>query len=334
MDIAQGSGQGALEALRLLGDGAVSDPEASGILIDALYSKNQMKMQTASWALASMGSDEGKHALLSAMQSDDKRLARMAAESASQLGSTPEVMDALEALATGEDKQLKAIALQQLINSGSDHANQLVVDSIKEGEEGAEYLITSAIMSGGAGTEQVISEAARSESPATRAALANALSMRGGDQESLQLLNTLSRDDDATVKHSAIYAMASVGSKESMDRLIEMASSGDKDTRQVALSAVGNTGDERATPLIADALRSGDSDLARNAIYSAYNAGPEVDDALLSLAQNEDTDLYLRQQAVEALVNRGADVSESTLEELQELTKASPQFGHEGLHEF
>jgi HEAT repeat protein len=245
------------------------------------------------------------------------------------------VSEALHALATGDDKELKAIALQQLISSGAEQASELVVDSIKNGDQGSEYLITSAIMSGGRGSEEVIHEAAQSKSPATRAALANALSMRGGDQESIELLHTLSRDDDASVKHSAIYAMANVGSKESMDRLIEMASNGDKETRQVALSAVGNSGDARATPLIADALRSGDDDLARNAIYSAYNAGPEVDDALLSLAENGDTDMYLRQQAVEALVNRGADVNESTLEELKELTQANDPHGHHfGIHEF
>ncbi len=318
MEIARGSGHSALDALRILGNGANHSAEGTGVLIDALYSKNQMKMQAASWALASDGSEDGRAALVAAMQSDDVRLARLATDAVGQLGGTPEVTETLQDLAkNAKDPQVKAAALQQLVSSGSEGAGLYVVEAINNGDAGADYLISSVIMSGGVDTEEVVAAASKSDKPATRAALAGALAMSGGDEASMKLLDTLSRDDDDSVKSSAIYAMSSIGSTESLDRLVELASGGDKSTRQIALSAIGNSGDPRATALLADAINSDDNQTIQNAIYSSQSAGPAVDTALLALAENDEAEMYLRQQAVTTLVNRGTDVDESILAALK-----------------
>jgi HEAT repeat protein len=334
VEIARGNGPSALDALRILGDSATQSPEGTGVLIDALYSKNQSKMQAASWALASAGSEEGRAALVSAMQSDDIRLARLATDAAGQLGGMTEVTETLHDLANNaKDPQVKASALRQLVSSGSDEAGRFVVEAINKGEADADYLISSVLMSNSADSDQVVAAAAKSDKPSTRAALAGALAMRGGDEASMKLLDSLSRDDDDSVKSSAIYAMSSIGSRESIDRLVEIASNGDKSTRQIALSVIGNTGDPRATQLIANAISSDDNQVVQSAIYSSQSAGPEVDTALLALAENDDAEMHLRQQAVTTLVNRGADVDDDTLAALRTTTGADDMpgehyFGH------
>jgi HEAT repeat protein len=293
VEIARGNGPSALDALRILGDSATQSPEGTGVLIDALYSKNQSKMQAASWALASAGSEEGRAALVSAMQSDDIRLARLATDAAGQLGGMTEVTETLHDLANNaKDPQVKASALRQLVSSGSDEAGRFVVEAINKGEADADYLISSVLMSNSADSDQVVAAAAKSDKPSTRAALAGALAMRGGDEASMKLLDSLSRDDDDSVKSSAIYAMSSIGSRESIDRLVEIASNGDKSTRQIALSVIGNTGDPRATQLIANAISSDDNQVVQSAIYSSQSAGPEVDTALLALAENDDAEMH------------------------------------------
>lgn len=331
IDIASGHGPSSIDALRILGDGANQTPESTGVLIDALYSKNQGKMQAASWALASAGSEDGRAALVSAMQSDDIRLARLATDAAGQLGGMTEVNETLQELASNaKDPMVKASALRQLVNSGSQEAGRFVVDAINKGEADADYLISSVLMSGSADVDQVVAAASTSDKASTRAALAGALAMRGGDENSMKLLNSLSRDDDDSVKSSAIYAMSSIGSSESIDRLVEMASGGDKQTRQIALSVIGNTGDPRATGLIVDAIKSDDNQVVQNALYSSQNAGPEVDSALLALAENDDAEMHLRQQALTSLVQRGADVDEDTLTALRKTTGVEDMPGMPG----
>ena len=74
--------------------------------------------------------------------------------------------------------------------------------------------------------------------------------------------------------------------------------------------------------------------MVQNAIYSAQSAGPEVDEALLALAENEGAEMHLRQQAVNSLVSRGADVDDGTLAALKTTTGAEdmPTRHHYGHH--
>lgn len=319
VDIAGGRGQASIEALRMLGNQRASDPEVQTVLLDALYSGVPNKVQTAGWALASSGSEEARAALLGALSSENPMLANAAMSAIGQLGNGPEVLEALQAIASDSDNpQLKSSALYQLANSQDPSSTDLVVQAISKGDNMAGSMVSVLLQRGGPEAKKVMNVALASESPQTRAALANALGSQGG-AEAGAMLDTLLEDSDASVKNAAVYALGNLGSKEAGERLVELASSGEKTMRQTAISALGNSGDPRAGGIIAEAITSGDASLVQTAIYSAHNAGPEVDEALLALADNTEAEMHLRQQAANTLINRGGADPER-LEELKKLT--------------
>ncbi len=330
LEMAQGRGQASVEALRILGEHRASDPEAQGLLIEALYSGVPDKAQSASWALANSGSEEARSALLSALESDSPMLANAAMGALGQLGEGPEVTEALQRIVGKTDNpQLKASALYQLSRSGDPESTALVVKAISDGDPMASSLVSELLQRGGADAENVIEVASTSDSPQTRAALANALTHGYGGKDAAGLLDTLSRDKDPTVQSAAVYALANQGGTKAADRLLELASTGDAQVRATAISALGNSGDARAGKVIADAIGSGDTSLAQSAIYSARSGGPEVDEALLALIDNSEGELFLRQQAANVLLDRGG-VDPSRREELKKLSGQNGSGSHEG----
>ncbi len=320
VEIAMGRGQASVEALRILGDQRGSDPEVQTVLLDALYSGVPSKVQTAGWALANSGSEDARAALLGALSSDNPMLANAAMSAVGQLGHGPEVLEALHNIASESDNpQLKSSALYQLASSRDPGSTDMVIEAIAKGDNMAGSMVSVLLQHGGPEAKKVMDVALSSESPQTRAALANALGSQGGTDAGA-MLDTLLTDSDTNVKNAAVYALGNLGSQEASERLIELASGGDKAVRQTAISALGNSGDPRASGVIADAISSGDAALVQTAIYSAHNAGPEVDEALLALAENPDTEMYLRQQATDTLINRGG----ADPDRLEELKKLSP----------
>ena len=333
--IASGRGQASIEALRILGNQRGSDPEVQVVLLDALYSGVPNKVQTAGWALASSGSEDGRAALIGAISSDNPMLANAAMSAIGQLGHGPEVIEALQTIASESDNpQLKSSALYQLANSQDPGSTDIVIEAIAKGDNMASSMVSVLLQRGGPDAKKVMDVALSSESAQTRSALANSLGSQGGP-EAGAMLETLLTDSDASVKNAAVYALGSLGSKEAGERLVELASSGEVATRQTAISALGNSGDPRAGGIIAEAIASGESSLVQTAIYSAHNAGPEVDEALLTLAENPDAEMYLRQQAANTVMNRGG-VDEDRLAALKKLTTSSTSrydFGYDmGAH--
>ncbi len=333
IDIASGRGQASIEALRMLGNQRASDPEVQTVLLDALYSGVPNKVQTAGWALASSGSEDARAALLGALSSDNPMLANAAMSAINQLGSGPEVVEALQAIASDSDNpQLKSSALYQLANSQDPSSTDLVVQAISNGDSMAGSMVSVLLQRGGPEAKKVMDVALTSESPQTRSALANALGSQGGAEASA-MLDTLLEDSDASVQNAAVYALGNLGSKEAGERLVELASSGEKSMRQTAISALGNSGDPRASGIIAEAITSGDASLVQTAIYSAHNAGPEVDEALLELADNTEAEMHLRQQAANTLINRGGADPER-LEELKKLTNTNGDVNYGITHHY
>ncbi len=323
LEMAQGRGQASVEALRILGEHRASDPEAQGLLMEALYSGVPDKAQSASWALANSGSEEARSALLSALESDSPMLANAAMGALGQLGEGPEVTEALQRIVGKTDNpQLKASALYQLSRSRDPDSTALVVKAISDGDPMASSLVSELLQRGGADATNVIEVASTSDSPQTRAALANALANGYGGKDAAGLLDTLSRDKDPSVQSAAVYALANQGGTKAADRLLELASTGDAQVRATAISALGNSGDARAGKVIADAIGSGNTSLAQSAIYSARSGGPEVDEALLALIDNSEGELFLRQQAANVLLDRGG-VDPSRREELKKLSGQS-----------
>ncbi|MCP4447257.1 MAG: HEAT repeat domain-containing protein [Myxococcales bacterium] len=318
MEIARGRGQASVEALRLLADGQSFDPDVQGVLYDALYSAVPSKVQTASWALANSGSEEGRAALLEALNSGNGMLANAALSAIEQIGHGPEVMEALERIATDtKNPKLKSSALFQLANGGNPESTGIVLQAISDGDSMAGGMVSVLVQRGGADARGAIDAALKSDSAQTRAALANTIAHEGGN-EALPVLDTLLADGDLSVKRAAVYALGNLGSEDAGQRLLTLAQEGETSMRQAAISALGNSGDPRASGVIAEALLSGESSLAQTAIYSAHYGGPEVDEALLTLIDNGDSELFLRQQAANVLIDRGG-VDPEKLKELQAL---------------
>lgn len=326
-ELARKGGRTGLAALQALGDRAGNDPLSEEILLEAFYSGNPSKVQAASQALSTVGTATARAALVAALESEDRSLAKAAMYSVRNTGGNTDIADAFREVAlNSKDKELRTIAMQQMIGSQLPGTNEIVMKALREGQPGIESIL-SQMLTGGSDKEvsALVDLALESDSPSTRAAIAYGLSNRGG-AEMLTQLDKLTRDDDSQVKSAAISALANSGTTAASSRLYELAldeSAGIH--RGEAINVLVNNGDPRATALLTDALQSDDETFASGAISGSYNADPEVDDALFTLAENPDAKKYLRQQALYALSSRGTSNDMDRIKKLKEsLESESP----------
>jgi len=125
--------------------------------------------------------------------------------------------------------------------------------------------------------------------PDVRREAATLLARRDVDDEVLNLLITLSGDDDALVADAAIFALGEHAYRPAVERLMEIVRGhDDARCRESAVGALGSIGDDRAREVLVGALEDKPAVRRRVIVALSNFEGPDIEAALDRAAQDRD----------------------------------------------
>jgi HEAT repeat protein len=297
------------------------------MLIDAMFSGRQNEASQAVWTLARLGTDDARQAMITALTGDDDNLASQVASAISQSGMTKPIRDALVAAAKSGKPQVKAQALSQLINSGTEEGMQLAADTLNGSDADAARSVAWALANVGTGaSRKLLEQALTNKDPQVRSAAVSAIG-NSGDDKSADTLISLIHDSDASVRSSAVSALGSMGSGKAIDALIDVSRSGSVEDKQAAASALASAGDAKAETALAGLIRDKDESVAQSAIYASYNGGEEVDKAMLDVLRDTGASQSIKYAAASQLRSRGTDMDATTQATVDKLLGPDAGYG-------
>jgi HEAT repeat protein len=273
--------------------GALGDARA----VDALYAK--LSGDSGGFfaeALEKLG-EQGFLALLKALEHENHRVRRVAAESLGRLGNVRAV-DSLAVALRDEDKQVYYSAAVALAKLGEAGLNALVL-ALRD--ENSRVQITALETLGRFGHAQSVEPMAgmlKAENPEVRTAAANALGKLGYKAAVEPLVISL-HDKDRGVRFAAATALGDLGDIQALEPLLSLLRDVERDSHIAAAEAIGKLGDVGFAALI-NALQDTKAEVrhaAATALGKLYKSNAV--EPLIALLQDDDMDV--RTAAVEAL---------------------------------
>ena len=323
------------EALSALGE--TEAPAAEATLLSALQAGHEP--YTTAHALAAVGSDQAKSALLGALKNGntetqeavlnvveglggqevdrvlqdlvDRGTPRVAARALTQLAAregTAALPRLIKAYRDGSN-EVRAAAFSNLAEMNDPRVERLLLEVVKSGDQALSGVaLDSLVRRGGPNALKVVTEAFTDGTPAARSSAAYALAQLGGDSARQVLLKSIRDGEENT---QAVWALGQMKDPHSLDALNGLLDDRTvtEQVRQEAVSALASAG---AREQLLQAANHPDQAVANMALQSMGGVGgPEVERTLLTALSSNDDER--RTVALQALGQLGTAKAVDTL---------------------
>jgi len=308
----------ALAALQSRGD------EVSEDLQDVLLKRLEDGNGGSGWddteqALASLGTDSARRALMNRVQGGTDQEARRALSAIVYSGDAEQIDELLDILHGSEDEAVRRRIYDTVLYSNAPNVEEFVQEALAEDDP---WLASNAVGAlGRLGTpdsRDQIRDLLDHDAIEVRSAALSAMATQGGPGAEKVLLDALHDDEMSSY---ALSGLQSLGTKGARDALIDVArNSDDENLRTQALYSVAWNGGTEGEQAIIEAL-SDDSDNVRStAIYAVQSAGSTAGArALGDVLEEMDEEDPQRMQAAQVLRGLGGDVAAEHEELLTEI---------------
>jgi HEAT repeat protein len=325
-----GRGQTRMTALEMLIQNRPSDPALTKMLTDSLLSGRVEEAGYAAQLLGRMGTPDAKNALIAALNGRDPMLTMAAINAIGQNGIGEKEKAALLNVARSGDAKVRALAAQQLLQSGASEGVQLAADLINGSDKNmAQQAVWSLATVQSPEAIRVLEQALNSRDPQVRAAAVSALGQHG-DVAMADKLTNLARDSDPQVRAAALQSLGQIGGDKANQALIDATKNGKPEDRVTAVQSLASKDDDRTSKVLADLIRDRDPQVALAAVNSSYNGGDEVDQSLIALMNAPSTSQDLRTSAANQLRSRGTDLDEKTEKAVKDIAGPPQMYGGYG----
>ncbi len=310
------SQQGAarVEAIDLLGNRVVGNPEITRLLQDSLQSSDPAEAGAPAGALAKAGTPEARDALIAALSGGDDELTAIAMRSLREFRLTPDMSSALVAAAHA-NPELVDVVMDRLVGDGSPQGLELAQTMLAKPGHEASRAIDALEGAGTPAAIQLIEQAVASGDPVLRRqaiASLGALRATGATESVVGAL----RDADAEVRVAAIDALSGLATDRASAALIEVARTGITEDRQAAVTGLRDHPDPAVGGALVQLMHDRDADVALAAMNAAVVRGTDLERELSSLVRNASTSAAVRLGAAEHLREQGIPLDERLEAEL------------------
>lgn len=326
-----------VQDLKKLGD------EALDTLMTAVADKTEVPdvRAVAAKALAEIGAKQAVPALMTAVASNDSRVAIAAAEALGRFGD-PQAVPALIAALADMSRRAHEKAANTLGDLGDARAApEAVIEALgKIGDARAAPALTAALADPNSRTRAKAADALgnlgdaqavpalttllKDADSASRSAAVGALG-KIGDTQAVPALLTALDDATADVRAKAAEALGNVGDTQAVGPLLARLADGDKAVRQRAATALGDIGDAQAVPALLEILKGEDREACAGAARALGHIGDPRARAALEEALGSNVD-PVRGNAAHALADLGDPQSGPALLAALSKCKADDRF--------
>lgn len=314
IDVVRNSGELKPRALAILGGARPDDPVVAKLLRDSVQSSNPDEAAAAASALAKVGTDEARDALVGALASTDVNVARNAAGSLTTFRLTDDMTSALKSAVVAHP-ELKPAVMQQLLAGGSPYGLELAKQALMGDDAREAYRAMSALESSGSPAAfDVLAVGAQSKDSAIRAEALGSLGNLS-DKRVVDFVAQAVRDPDATVKYAAVRALGQTGTSQAREIVVNLSRSNDVDDRRAAVTTMRRFDDQNTARRLTELIRDPDPSVAYSAIDAVADR-PEALPAIRSLVADANVPFSTRREAAQTLSYRG--VTDPTIEALLE----------------
>lgn len=299
----------ALSALQNRGD-EVSE-ELQDVLLKRLEDGNGgMGWDDTEQALASLGTNSARRALMNRVEGGTDQEARRALSAIVYSGDAAQIDDLLDVLEGSEDEAVRRRIYDTILYSNAPNVDSFVQHALDEEDP---WLASTAVGAlGRLGTpdsRDQIRDLLDHDALEVRSAALSAVAQQGGADAEKILLQGL---EDEEMSSTALSGLQTLGTKASREALVDVArNSDDENLRTQALYAVAWGGGSEGESAIIDALED-DSDVVRSAAIYAVQSGGSTSGARAlgdMIADGDPEDPYV-QQAAQVLKGMGGSAAE------------------------
>lgn len=216
--------------------------------------------------------------------------------------------------------RLMALSMVEELPGSRDDKRQLYVSVLREGGQAASTAM-SHLSEDPSDEARVALQNAVQLGGATGTAAINALGARSDPETERFLIDTVRGSDRIELRHTAISALANMGSEGARKTLLDLATNGDASLRAEALSGLATAGGPEAERAIAQAIEKGEPAMRTQATeLLGTMRGPKVVGDLERLSRDDERGV--KGAALSALIEAAPDRATSRVREL--LTSKEP----------
>lgn len=303
LELVHGSRDLKADALALLGGARPDDPKVAKLLREAVHSNVPEEAAAAASALARVGTEDARDALVAALASSDASVATNAATSLTKFRLTDEVTAALRG-AMAAHPELKSELMTQLATTGSPLGLELAKEALAGDDPNRAYRALGALEQVGTPAAfELLVQGTRVRDPQVRAEAVASLAATA-DKRAGELVASALRDGEANVRAAAARALGQLGTSQARDHLITMTRSQDGDDRAAAVASLRRYEDADSARRLGELVR----DPNPNVAYAAIDAVADRRDAVATLRgflADTGAAYELRRQAALQLSYRG-----------------------------